>query len=246
MKTKLFLLAIMLSFFTLNSDLVAQDSLCAEYDANCGLMLPWTHSYKDIVLLQFPLCTLRVNYKYRRCNNPPIYETQWVIEEIIALDGLCNDFDNWLTNNGTGLSSSKYTELKSNLLDSITSIDFEAWYDNAPQWAKDEVSCENGGGHVKMSYFQKSCTKVCYATFDIDGVVTHSLTEVDCIEYNDCCGVELKYCKDIFGNTHVTKTSTGHFVNCYVAPWPDPSGCPENATDLQILWCRDNCITYDE
>lgn len=244
MKTKLFLLLLMIFFFTVNSDLLAQDSLCDEYDENCELMSPWVYSYKDVTFDLFPLCTLRVNYKYRQCGNPPNYKTQWELEGIHILQGDCIGLLNWWTL--TGISAEKYRELKTNLIEKISLIDFETWYSGAPQWARDAVSCENGGGHYKSTYFQSSCTKLCYATFDIDGVVTYSLTEVDCIEYNACCGVELKYCKDIFGNTQVTHTYTGHTVNCYVAPWPDPSGCPENATDLQILWCRDNCLTLDE
>ncbi|HRP01201.1 MAG TPA: hypothetical protein PLE30_00990 [Candidatus Kapabacteria bacterium] len=106
-----FLLSILLFTYT-NS--MSQDTSCAEYEQECNKTppLPWLSSYKDVVLPQFPLCTVRVYYQHRECGNPPCHSTQWTITSIQYLDTNCNTIDLWLTNNGMGITSEKVRDLK--------------------------------------------------------------------------------------------------------------------------------------
>ncbi len=131
-------------------------------------------------------------------------------------------------------------EVKLKLVRSFSLKLFDLWYAAAPQWAKDRVLC-GSGYHEKVTYWEASCTKTCSVMTSVNNQPVYVLTQVSCVDLNYCCGVHYKYCKDANGNTVVDESAVGHVINCYVTPFPDPSGCPEG-TDLEVSYCNDNCL----
>ncbi|MBX3044610.1 MAG: hypothetical protein KF896_12920 [Ignavibacteriae bacterium] len=220
----------------------SQDINCTEWDANCDDPGGWQSSFKDIEADGFPGCSLRVNYKWRQCIGQTPHTTQWVIESVFILNGTsCTNLILWLTNNGTGITSNNISELKRSIIRQISLINFIAWYDNAIPAIKAQVECGTGY-HVKTTYYQKVCAKVCFSSFDIGGELIYSLVEVPCIDSQGCCGITYKYCM-LNGVPQITTEVTGHEINCYVSPFPDPSGCPINTVDQEIIDCHDNCVS---
>ncbi len=220
----------------------SQDINCAVFDANCESPGTWTSTYKDIEVDGFPGCSLRVNYKWRQCTGASHHTTQWLIESIYILDASsCTNLISWLTNNYTGITTDKNSELKRRLVRQISLIDFIAWYNTAPEEIKQMVECGTNY-HVKTTYYQKVCTKLCFSSFDIGGELIYSLVEVPCIDSPGCCGITYKYCM-LNGVPQITTEVTGHAINCYASPFPDPSGCPTNTIDQEIIYCHDNCVS---
>lgn len=223
------------------------DTLCVEADTSCVDWGPWQSSFKDVELPNFPGCTLTVYYGWRQCLDPGHHTTQWFIDSthIPPSDSGCFDFNVWFTNDSLGPTSFEISELKVMLVKEISLIDFKAWYNSAPQLIKDKLRCGTGY-HVKTTFFQKICNKVCYSTIDTAGVLEYSLVDVPCMEYNDCCSVTYQYCVTDSNTVRITTIASGHTAVCYASPFPDPSGCPENTVDQEIIPCHDNCIIEEE
>lgn len=240
------ILVALICFFLFTSiNALAQDILCNEFNDSCELQQTWQERTEIIYLEQFPNCKISVHFFKRQCNlSGEPHKTQWTVDYVV-LSGDCNDLISWITNNYTGISMEKWISFKSDIIEKVTLKLFMLWYNSAPDGIKALVQCPLG--HYKQTFYQKTCTKLCYSTLIRDGELYFDLREVNCHDhqYSDCCGLTLKICMQN-GVPVVEKIPSGHVMNCYVAPWPDPSGCPENTVDQEIIWCRDNCLTGDE
>lgn len=223
----------------------SQDINCAEFDENCTNPGTWISSYKDIEVDGFPGCSLRVNFKWRQCIGQLPHTTQWIIEDMWILNGSnCTSLLLWYTNNWTGITNDKVSELKRKVVRQVSLLNFIDWYNAAPAPIKAMVEC-GSGYHVKSTYYQRGCTKLCFSTFDVNGHLYYSLKEIPCTSSTQCCGITYKYCM-LNGVPQITTETTGHELNCYAQPYPDPSGCPQNTVDQEVTLCNDNCISEEE
>ncbi len=78
------------------------------YDDSCNdPNATWQTYTMDISYPEWPLCTLHVTFCVKECEYPQ-HSTQWAINGIWVSLPECNNFHNWITNNGSGFDQEKW------------------------------------------------------------------------------------------------------------------------------------------